>query len=87
MTATVEPGALRVPRSINGIEAALTPDQRAAFHAELGPVKDPVDRETVIAVWWLRAMSAAYGADRPAFRRAVAPVLAAGRARLLDGAA
>lgn len=81
MTAMAESGTLRVPRSINGIENALTYEQRACFYAELGPLENSMDREAVITAWWLRAMSAAYGDDRRAFRNAVAPVLVAGRAR------
>ncbi|MFJ8441463.1 hypothetical protein [Kitasatospora griseola] len=79
MTAMAESGTLRVPRSINGIEHALTYDERARFYAELGPVEDPLDREAVITSWWLRAMSAAYGSDRSGYRAAVGPVLVAGR--------
>ncbi|GLW71540.1 hypothetical protein Kpho02_38390 [Kitasatospora phosalacinea] len=87
MTATAESGTLRVPRSINGIEQALTYEERAGFYAELGPVEDPVEREAVIGAWWLRAMSAAYGSDRAGFRAAVAPVLAAGRSERVGAAA
>ncbi|MEU3496123.1 hypothetical protein AB0O31_15340 [Kitasatospora cineracea] len=87
MTATAESGTLRVPRSINGIEQALTYEERARFYDELGPVEDPADREAVITTWWLRAMSAAYGGDRSGFRAAVAQVLATGRAQQAGAAA
>ncbi|BAJ33253.1 MULTISPECIES: hypothetical protein [Kitasatospora] len=85
MTATAQSGTLRVPRSINGIGQGLTYEERARFHGELGPVEDPADREAVITTWWLRAMSAAYGDDRPGFRAAVAPVLAVSRSRQAAG--
>ncbi|MFD7641678.1 hypothetical protein ACFV4P_13590 [Kitasatospora sp. NPDC059795] len=87
MTAMAESGTLRVPRSINGIEHALTYDERARFYAELGPVEDPQDREAVITSWWLRAMSAAYGSDRSGYRAAVGPLLTAGRSQQVGAVA
>ncbi|WP_354644613.1 hypothetical protein [Kitasatospora camelliae] len=87
MTATADHGTLRVPRSINGIEQALTYEQRAGFYAELGPVEEADDREAVITSWWLRAMSAAYGPDRAGFRAAVQPVLGTTRVRPAEAAA
>jgi hypothetical protein len=77
-------GGPRVPRSIDGIGAALAAAERMAFYRELGPVEDPFDREAVLSSWWLKAMSTAYGPDRSGYRAAVADVLT--QSRITDAA-
>ncbi|MGW6916892.1 hypothetical protein ACWGB8_24150 [Kitasatospora sp. NPDC054939] len=81
------PGGPRVPVSIDGIARALpTSADRTAFHREIGPLEDQVEREAALTSWWTRAMSAAYGPDRAGFRAAVSARLSGTRRPLPGGA-
>ncbi|KAB8160223.1 hypothetical protein FH609_028390 [Streptomyces sp. 3MP-14] len=50
-----EPGGERVPRTADGIAAALSPARRMEFYRELGTA--PLDNvEAVLRRWWCEAM-------------------------------
>ncbi|MEV7602958.1 hypothetical protein AB0O91_36890 [Kitasatospora sp. NPDC089797] len=46
----------RVPRTIDGIAAALSPARRMAFYREVGQAEAGQDLQHVVATWWGQAM-------------------------------
>ncbi|MFJ9846327.1 hypothetical protein ACIRYZ_38985 [Kitasatospora sp. NPDC101155] len=46
----------RVPRTIDGIAAALAPARRMAFYREVGQAEAGGELQQVVATWWGEAM-------------------------------
>jgi hypothetical protein len=46
----------RVPRTIDGIAAALSPSRRMAFYREVGQAEAGEQLQHVVATWWGEAM-------------------------------
>lgn len=50
------PGQPRVPRTIDGIAAALSPARRMEFYRQVGQAEAGEQLQHVVATWWGEAM-------------------------------
>jgi hypothetical protein len=75
-----------VPRTVEGIGAALRIDRRTEFYAELGALGDPGGFEAFLNHWWTQALADS-APDEDARDQAVdfADVTVSLYARLMDG--